>query len=122
MPDLSALMGQMQQLMAPYEGPVNWNLAKDVARRTVAEQPDPSPTSRQTATRSRTPLRLADHWLDSATDFPSGVDLDRGVEPRGVGRARPSRCGSGSSSRSPSTSWPRWATRCRRRPRRWPAR
>src|SRR5512143_1370821 len=44
MPDLSALMSQMQAMMAPHEGSVNWTLAKDVARRTVAEQPDPSPT------------------------------------------------------------------------------
>ena len=37
MPDLSALMSQMQAMMAPHEGSVNWALAKDVARRTVAE-------------------------------------------------------------------------------------
>ncbi|HET7358247.1 MAG TPA: zinc-dependent metalloprotease [Nocardioidaceae bacterium] len=72
MPDLSALMGQMQQLMAPYEGAVNWNLAKDVARRVVAEEPDPSPTARDRAA-VEDALQLADHWLDSATDFSSGV-------------------------------------------------
>src|SRR4051812_28108735 len=32
MPDLSALMGQMQAMFQPYDGAVNWNLAKDVAR------------------------------------------------------------------------------------------
>ena len=31
MPDLSALMGQMQAMMAPYDGPVNWTLATDIA-------------------------------------------------------------------------------------------
>ncbi|MEP7090040.1 MAG: zinc-dependent metalloprotease [Nocardioidaceae bacterium] len=72
MPDLSALMGQMQAMMAPHEGSVNWNLAKDVARRTVAQEPDPSPTDRQ-RTDIADALRLADHWLDSATEFPSGV-------------------------------------------------
>ena len=72
MPDLSALMSQMQAMMAPHEGSVNWTLAKDVARRTVAEQPDPSPTDRQ-GTEVADALRLADHWLDSATEFPSGV-------------------------------------------------
>ncbi len=72
MPDLSALMSQMQAMMAPHEGSVNWTLAKDVARRTVAEKPDPSPTDRQ-RTEIADALRLADHWLDSATEFPSGV-------------------------------------------------
>src|SRR3990170_3074062 len=47
MPDLSALMSQMQAMMAPHEGSVNWKLAKDVARQTVAQQPDPSATERQ---------------------------------------------------------------------------
>jgi putative hydrolase len=72
MPDLSTLMSQMQQMMAPYEGSVNWNLAKDIARKTVAEQPDPSPGEKARAELADA-LRLADHWLDSATDFPSGV-------------------------------------------------
>src|SRR6476661_179420 len=72
MPDLSALMSQMQAMMAPHDGSVNWALAKDVARRTVAEQPDPSPTGRQ-GTEVADALRLADHWLDSATEFSSGV-------------------------------------------------
>jgi putative hydrolase len=70
--DLSALMGQVQAMMAPYDGPVNWTLATDVARRTAAQQPDPSPTD---GDRSRVAdaLRLADHWLDEATVLPSGV-------------------------------------------------
>src|SRR4051794_28064540 len=72
MPDLSALMSQMQSMMTPHEGSVNWALAKDVARRTVAQSPDPSPTDRQRADVADA-LRLADHWLDSATDLPSGV-------------------------------------------------
>ncbi|HET6624770.1 MAG TPA: zinc-dependent metalloprotease [Nocardioidaceae bacterium] len=73
MPDLSALMSQMQSMMAPYEGSVNWNLAKDVARKTVAQEPDPSP-SEQDRTAVADALRLADHWLDQATDLPSGVN------------------------------------------------
>jgi putative hydrolase len=72
MPDLSALMGQMQAMMAPHEGSVNWKLAKDVARQTVAQQPDPSASDRQ-RTAIADAVRLADHWLDSTTDFPSGV-------------------------------------------------
>jgi putative hydrolase len=70
--DLSALMGQVQALLAPYDGPVNWTLATDLARRTAAQQPDPSPTD---GDRSRVAdaFRLADHWLDGATVLPSGV-------------------------------------------------
>jgi putative hydrolase len=71
-PDLSALMGQLQAMMTPHEGSVNWTLAKDVARNTVAQTPDPSPTSNQKS-QVADALQLADHWLDSATDFPSGV-------------------------------------------------
>jgi len=72
MPDLSGLMSQMQAMMAPHEGSVNWTLAKDVARKTVAAEPDPTPSAKDRAEVADA-LRLADHWLDSATDFPSGV-------------------------------------------------
>ncbi len=72
MPDLSALMSQVQAMMAPYDGPVNWTLATDVARRTCAQQPDPSPDAGQKA-RVADAVRLADHWLDTATVLPSGV-------------------------------------------------
>jgi putative hydrolase len=72
MPDLSALMSQMQAMMAPHEGSVNWNLAKDVARKTVAQEPDPSPTDKDRDAVADA-IRLADHWLDQVTDLPSGV-------------------------------------------------
>jgi putative hydrolase len=72
MPDLSMLMSQMQQMMAPYEGSVNWNLAKDVARKVVAQEADPSPTDAQKSALADA-MQLADHWLDQVTDLPSGV-------------------------------------------------
>lgn len=72
MPDLSMLMSQMQAMMTPHEGSVNWNLAKDVARKTVAQEPDPSPSDRDRAAVADA-LQLADHWLDEVTDLPSGV-------------------------------------------------
>ena len=72
MPDLSMIMSQMQAMLAPHEGSVNWNLAKDVARKTVAQEPDPSP-SRKDQDVAADALRLADHWLDQVTDLPSGV-------------------------------------------------
>jgi putative hydrolase len=72
MPDLGALFSQVQAMMQPFDGPVNWQLATDLARRTVAQQPDPSPDAAQTAAIADA-VRLADHWLDEATDFSSGV-------------------------------------------------
>lgn len=72
MPDLSMIMNQIQSMMTPHEGSVNWTLAKDVARRTVAQEPDPSPGDKDRADVADA-LRLADHWLDSTTEFPSGV-------------------------------------------------
>lgn len=72
MPDLSQLFGQIQAMLAPYDGPLNWDVATDLARKTVAQQPDPTPTpAQQSATADA--LRLADHWLDVTTSFPSGV-------------------------------------------------
>jgi putative hydrolase len=70
--DFSALMGQMQALMQPYDGPVNWQLATDIARRTAAQEPDPSP-DRGDQTRVADAFRLADHWLDNTTTLPSGI-------------------------------------------------
>lgn len=72
MPDLSALMSQMQAMMTPHEGSVNWNLAKDVARKSAAQEPDPSPGNKERDAVADA-VRLADHWLDQVTDFPSGV-------------------------------------------------
>jgi len=72
LPDLSMLMGQMQAMMQPHEGAVNWNLARDIARRTSAASPDPSPSGADQS-RVAEAVRLADVWLDEVTDFPSGV-------------------------------------------------
>lgn len=72
MPDLNALMGQVQAMMAPHDGAVNWTLATDIARKAVAAEPDPSPTQRQQDAVADA-VRLADHWLDEACEFPSGV-------------------------------------------------
>ncbi|WP_370246826.1 zinc-dependent metalloprotease [Nocardioides sp.] len=71
-PDLGALLGQFQAFMQPHDGPLNWNAAADLARKTVAQQPDPSPTSKQSDAVADA-VRLADLWLDETTTFPSGV-------------------------------------------------
>jgi hypothetical protein len=72
MPDLNQLFGQLQSLLQPYDGPLNWEVAIDLARKTVAQAPDPTPTAAQQA-RVADAVQLADHWLDETTEFPSGV-------------------------------------------------
>lgn len=72
MPDLSGILNQVQAMMQPFDGPVNWELARDTARKSVATSPDPSPGARE-RDQVADAVRLADHWLDDATTFPSGV-------------------------------------------------
>jgi putative hydrolase len=72
LPDLNALFAQVQAMMQPHEGPLNWDLALDLARKQAATEADPAPTQRQ-QDQVADAVRLADHWLDEATDFPSGV-------------------------------------------------
>ncbi|GAA4735819.1 zinc-dependent metalloprotease [Nocardioides endophyticus] len=72
MPDLNQLFGQLQFLMQPHDGPVNWDFALDLARKAVAQEPDPTPSQRQKDAVADA-MRLADHWLDETTAFPSGV-------------------------------------------------
>ncbi|HUY44342.1 MAG TPA: zinc-dependent metalloprotease [Streptosporangiaceae bacterium] len=63
---------QFADLMSWQGGPVNWDLAKNVARHTVAAEGDPSvlEADRQKIVEA---IRLADLWLDEVTAFPSGV-------------------------------------------------
>ena len=72
MPDLGQLFGQLQSLMQPYDGALNWDVAVDLARKSVATSPDPTPSAKQSGAVADA-VRLADHWLDEATEFPSGV-------------------------------------------------
>ncbi|SEF84227.1 putative hydrolase [Thermomonospora echinospora] len=53
-------------------GPLNWDLARNIARHTVAEQGDPSvvDAERRQVTEA---LRLADLWLDERTTLPAGI-------------------------------------------------
>src|SRR3954451_17803248 len=71
-PDLGQIFNQLQSMMQPYDGPLNWDFAVDTARKTVAQEPDPSPTQKQ-KDQVADALQLADHWLDETTTFPSGV-------------------------------------------------
>lgn len=72
MPDLNAMMRQMQAMMQPHDGAVNWQLAGDLARQAIAQHKDPSPSQRD-ADQIADAVRLADLWLDEATEFESGV-------------------------------------------------
>lgn len=73
--DLSKMLHRFADLMSWQGGPVNWDLAKDVARHAVAgEGGDPTVTDveRRQVVEA---LRLADLWLDEVTAVPSGVTM-----------------------------------------------
>src|ERR1700752_3726859 len=63
---------QFADLMSWQGGPVNWDLAKNIARQTVAQKGDASVLE---SDRSKVieALRLADLWLEDTTEFPSGI-------------------------------------------------
>ncbi|MCW2840665.1 MAG: hydrolase [Aeromicrobium sp.] len=71
--DMNQIMGQMQKMFAPHKGSVNFDLAKDVARQTLAAAgPDPTPNSAQRGAVDDA-ARLAESWLDTATSIPAGA-------------------------------------------------
>src|SRR5712692_8652361 len=63
---------QFADLMSWQGGPVNWDLAKNVARQTVAAKGDPSvlDVERQKVIDA---IRVADLWLEDVTSFPTGI-------------------------------------------------
>jgi putative hydrolase len=63
---------QFADMLSWTGGPVNWDLAKNVARHAISAAGDPSilDAQRREVTEA---IRLADLWLDEATSFPSGV-------------------------------------------------
>ncbi len=63
---------QFADMLSYQGGPVNWDLAKNVARHAIVAAGDPSilDAQRREVTEA---VRLADLWLDEATEFPSGV-------------------------------------------------
>ncbi len=63
---------QFADLMSWQGGPVNWDLAKNIARQTVAQQGDASVLENDRAKVAEA-LRLADLWLEDTTEFPSGI-------------------------------------------------
>ncbi|KJS52963.1 hydrolase [Streptomyces rubellomurinus subsp. indigoferus] len=76
--DLGAAFQQLGQMLSFEGGPVNWDLATNIARQTVIAEPAEGKTkdrSVSAAERSAVAeaVRLADLWLDGSTEFPSGA-------------------------------------------------
>ncbi|NJQ00937.1 zinc-dependent metalloprotease [Streptomyces zingiberis] len=70
--DLGAAFQQLGQMLSYEGGPVNWEMAKDIARQTVARgSGDPSVTPGERSAVEEA-VRLADLWLDGVTSLPSG--------------------------------------------------
>lgn len=71
-PRVQQMMQQLQQMMAQSlsSGPVNWQLAKQLAESELAAENTVGPADQAAISEA---VRLADLWLDGATDWPSGV-------------------------------------------------
>jgi putative hydrolase len=63
---------QFADLLSYRGGPVNWDLAKNVARHAIVAAGDPSVLDAQRSQITEA-IRLADLWLNEVTAFPSGV-------------------------------------------------
>jgi Zincin-like metallopeptidase len=63
---------QFADLLSYSGGPVNWELAKNLARHAIAAKGDPSVLGNE-RTAVTDAVRLADLWLDDVTTFPSGI-------------------------------------------------
>lgn len=78
--DPQAMAMIMQQVQAMFsaqsEGPVNWTLARDQARRAAATGGDPSVSSTDKREVDDA-LRLAEMWLGPVTDFPATALLGK---------------------------------------------
>src|ERR671916_752052 len=66
------LFAELQKLMNWSGGPVNWDLARQGAISQLAAGHQPSSDAERTGVAEA--LRLADLWLDQATELPSGID------------------------------------------------
>jgi len=63
---------QFADMLSYRGGPVNWDLAKNVARHAIVAAGDPSVLDAQRREVTEA-IRLADLWLDEVTAFPSGI-------------------------------------------------
>jgi len=73
--DLSGAMplfAELQKLMSWSGGPVNWDLARQLAVSSLGGAQQQVSAAERSAVEDA--LRLADLWLDEATDLPSGIN------------------------------------------------
>jgi putative hydrolase len=69
--DISSALHRFADLLSWQGGPVNWDLAKDVARQGAAgDDPSIGPSERAAVTDA---IRLAELWLDPTTSFPAAT-------------------------------------------------
>lgn len=71
--DLGQAFQQLGKLLSYEGGPVNWDLAHDIARQTVAQKGGDSSVGQVDRTAVEEAMRLAELWLDEATSWPSGA-------------------------------------------------
>ncbi|ESP99834.1 Collagen alpha 1(I) chain precursor [Streptomyces sp. GBA 94-10 4N24] len=75
--DLGAAFQQLGQMLSYEGGPVNWDMAKQIARQTVAQGTADGTKDASVGASERhavdEAVRLADHWLDGVTALPSGA-------------------------------------------------
>ncbi|WP_328669028.1 zinc-dependent metalloprotease [Streptomyces sp. NBC_00322] len=75
--DLGAAFQQLGQMLSYEGGPVNWDMAKQIARQTVSQGTPDGTKDQSVGPAERTAVeeavRLADLWLDGATSLPSGA-------------------------------------------------
>src|SRR5690606_16972871 len=68
---LQAFLAQIQQMLAnPAGGPVNWDLARQVAQSQLRDDPPIAAPQRAAVEEA---LRLADLWLEEVSSLPSGI-------------------------------------------------
>ncbi|NSC23773.1 zinc-dependent metalloprotease [Streptomyces albus subsp. chlorinus] len=74
--DLGAAFQKLGQMLSYEGGPVNWDMAKDIARQTVAAGAQDGSKDASVGPQDRAAVeeavRLADLWLDGVTSLPSG--------------------------------------------------
>lgn len=76
--DLGAAFQQLGQMLSYEGGPVNWDMAKDIARQTVAQGTADGVKDVSVGIAEKSAVeeavRLADLWLDGVTSLPSGAN------------------------------------------------
>jgi putative hydrolase len=72
--DLGSVLHRLGDLFSWRGGPVNWDLAKDVAQQAIDAVPDGDPAvSEADAAAVTDAVRIGEVWLDSATALPAGA-------------------------------------------------